>query len=104
MTSEDKGTSYKKILCAAFDIALLLAYKDNSFFRFVYHDDVIAGDDNGVKSRMIETIREICLKHDIQYIFSVVKDNIPPSQDLSKNIILELNDKSDEGKLFKMSF
>jgi uncharacterized protein YydD (DUF2326 family) len=44
------------------------------------------------------------LKYDIQYIFSVVKDNIPPSQDLSKNIVLELHDKSDEGKLFKMSF
>ncbi len=103
-SAKDEGNTYYKILCVAFDLAILINYRDQSHFRFVYHDDVIAGDDNGVKSRMIETIREICVKHDIQYIFSVVKDNIPPSQDLSENIILELDDKSDEGKLFKMSF
>lgn len=103
-SAKDEGNTYYKILCVAFDLAILINYRNQSHFRFVYHDDVIAGDDNGVKSRLIDTVREICLKYDIQYIFSVVKDNIPPSQDLSENIILELNDKSDDGKLFKMSF
>lgn len=103
-SAKDEGNTYYKILCVAFDLAILINYRHQSHFRFVYHDDVIAGDDNGVKSRLIDMVREICLKYDIQYIFSVVKDNIPPSQDLSDNIILELHDKSDEGKLFKMSF
>jgi uncharacterized protein YydD (DUF2326 family) len=103
-SAKDQGNTYYKILCVAFDLAVLINYREQSHFRFVYHDDIIAGDDNGVKNRFIKTIREICLKYDIQYIFSVVKDNIPPSQDLSKNIVLELHDKSDEGKLFKMSF
>ncbi len=103
-SAKDEGNTYYKILCVAFDLAILINYRNQSHFRFVYHDDVIAGDDNGVKSRLIDTVREICLKYDIQYIFSVVKDNIPPSQDLSENTILELHDKSDDGKLFKMSF
>jgi uncharacterized protein YydD (DUF2326 family) len=103
-SAKDQGNTYYKILCVAFDLAILINYRNQSHFRFVYHDDIIAGDDNGVKNRFIDTIQEICIEHSIQYIFTVVKDNIPPSQDLSENIILELNDKSDEGKLFKMSF
>ena len=49
-------------------------------------------------------MREICEKYDIQYLFSAIKDNIPPSQDIEADIILRLDDKSDEGKLFKMTF
>ncbi|MFK7950023.1 MAG: DUF2326 domain-containing protein [Saprospiraceae bacterium] len=103
-SAKDEGNTYYKILCVAFDLAILINYRNKSHFRFVYHDDIISGDDNGVKNRFIDSIRKICIEYDIQYIFTVVKDNIPPSQDLSDNIILELHDKSDEGKLFKMSF
>ena len=103
-SAKDEGATYYKILCVAFDLAILINYREESHFRFVYHDDVISGDDNGVKSRLIEVVREICEKYNIQYIFSAIKDNIPQSQDISQNIILELNDKDDNGKLFKMTF
>lgn len=103
-SAKDEGATYYKILCVAFDLAILINYTKQSHFRFVYHDDVISGDDNGVKTRLIEIVSEICKKHDIQYIFSAIKDNIPAGIDLSENIILELNDKDDSGKLFKMSF
>lgn len=103
-SAKDEGNTYYKILCVAFDLAILINYRNESYFRFVYHDDIIAGDDNGVKSRLIETVKNISAEHDIQYIFSVIKDNIPPSQDLDNAIILYLHDKDDEGKLFKMSF
>jgi uncharacterized protein YydD (DUF2326 family) len=103
-SAKDEGATYYKTLCVAFDLAILINYRNKSHFRFVYHDDVISGDDNGIKTRLIETVREICEKYDIQYIFSAVKDNIPPTIDLSKNIILELDDRIDENKLFKMSF
>jgi uncharacterized protein YydD (DUF2326 family) len=103
-SAKSDGATYYKILCVAFDLAILINYRKKSHFRFVYHDDVISGDDNGVKSRLIEVIREICERYDIQYIFSAIKDNIPQSIDLSENVILELNDKDDSGKLFKMSF
>ena len=103
-SAKDEGATYYKILCVAFDLAILINYRNKSHFRFVYHDDVVSGDDNGVKSRLIEVIRGICLQHDIQYIFSVIKDNIPPSQNLEHDVILSLNDREDSGKLFKMSF
>jgi uncharacterized protein YydD (DUF2326 family) len=103
-SAKHDGATYYKILCVAFDIAVLINYRNKSHFRFVYHDDVISGDDNGVKSRLIDVIRSICQEYDIQYIFSAVKDNIPPNQNLEENIILELHDKDDSGKLFKMSF
>ena len=103
-SAKSDGATYYKILCIAFDLAILINYRDKSHFRFVYHDDVISGDDNGVKTRLIEVVREICERFDIQYIFSAIKDNIPINIDLSENIILELNDKDDSGKLFKMSF
>lgn len=103
-SAKSDGATYYKILCIAFDLAILINYRDKSHFRFVYHDDVISGDDNGVKTRLIEVVREICERFDIQYIFSAIKDNIPPVVDLSENIILELNDRDDFGKLFRMSF
>ena len=102
--AKDDGNTYYKILCVAFDLAILINYRDQSHFRFVYHDDVVGGDDNGVKSRLIDVVREIAETYDIQYLFSAVKDNIPPSQDLSKDVILELHDRNDSGKLFQMSF
>jgi uncharacterized protein YydD (DUF2326 family) len=103
-SAKDDGATYYKILCVAFDLAVLINYRNKSHFRFVYHDDVISGDDNGVKSRLIDVLYSVCEKYDIQYIFSAVKDNIPPNQNLEDNIILELHDKDDSGKLFKMSF
>lgn len=103
-SAKHDGATYYKILCVAFDLAVLINYREKSHFRFVYHDDVISGDDNGVKTRLITVVREICEKYDIQYIFSAIKDNIPPSQDIDSDIVLRLDDKTDEGKLFKMTF
>jgi uncharacterized protein YydD (DUF2326 family) len=85
-------------------LSVLINYRTKSHFRFVYHDDVISGDDNGVKLKLIKVVSEIAAKYDIQYIFSAIKDNIPPHSDLTQNIILELHDHNDSGRLFKMSF
>jgi uncharacterized protein YydD (DUF2326 family) len=98
------GYTYYKILCIAFDLAILINYRDQSHFRFVYHDDVISGDDNGVKSRLIQVVSEIATRYDLQYVFTAIRDNLPPSPDISEQIVLELNDASDSGRLFKMVF
>lgn len=103
-SAKDEGNTYYKILCLAFDLAILINYKDQSYFRFVYHDDVVAGDDNGVKKRLIETVKGICTKHNIQYILTVVKDNIPPGINLDKNTVINLHGNSEDGLLFKMDF
>jgi uncharacterized protein YydD (DUF2326 family) len=103
-SSQADGNSYYKICCIAFDLAILINYRESSYFRFVYHDNAISDDDNGVKSRFIETICEIAEKYDIQYIFSAIKDNLPLTPNLSQHIVLELHDKDNSGKLFKMAF
>lgn len=103
-SAKSDGATYYKILCVAFDLAILINYRDKSHYRFVYHDDVISGDDNGVKNRLIELCRKICERYDIQYIFSAIRDNLPPNITLGNSVVLKLNDKNEEGKLFKMSF
>ena len=37
-TSADLGPTYRKLLCMAFDLAVLRAYSDVKFPRFVLHD------------------------------------------------------------------
>lgn len=109
-TSEGKGTTYKKILCMAFDLSLLIHYSDNSFYKFVYHDGILEGLDDRIKLRLLEKIRSICTQYNIQYILSLIDSDIPTLGDGSKylfnqnEICLELNDKNDSGKLFLQSF
>jgi uncharacterized protein YydD (DUF2326 family) len=109
-TSEAEGTSYKKLLCMAFDLALLIYYSKNSFFRFVYHDGIIEGLDNRIKIRLLNKIKAICNAHNIQHIITLIDSDIPVQKDGSlysftaDEICLELNDVDDNGKLFMQSF
>ena len=109
-TAQDKGFTYRKLLCMAFDLAILINYRNQSYYRFVYHDDAFANEDNRIKQRLLKVIRNVCEKYDLQYICSVIKDELP--RDDSGNfvefsndeIVLRLSDKDDSGKLFLMSF
>jgi len=109
-TSEAQGTSYKKLLCMAFDLSLLIHYSNHSFFRFVYHDGILEGLDNRIKVRLLNKVKEICKEYKLQYILSLIDSDIPTDEtgrkyEFSENeICLELNDKDDSGKLFLHSF
>ena len=43
VSSQSEGTSYKKLLCALFDLALLTTYATAPFYHFVYHDGIFRG-------------------------------------------------------------
>ena len=109
-TSEAQGTTYKKLLCMAFDLSLLIHYSKNSFFRFVYHDGIIEGLDNRIKIRLLNKVKEICRDYNLQYILSLIDSDIPINESGKKygfsesEFCLELNDKDDSGKLFLHSF
>lgn len=45
-TSADLGHTYRKLLCIAFDLAILRAHLDDKFPRFVYHDGVFESLDD----------------------------------------------------------
>lgn len=106
-TAEGYGNTYNKMLCVAFDLAVLAAYSSRSFFRFVYHDGVFEGLDNRKKELFIQVARNYCKKYGLQYIFSSIEDDVPTEILASFTKVercLELNDSDDKGKLFGFSF
>ncbi|WP_339663535.1 DUF2326 domain-containing protein [uncultured Polaribacter sp.] len=106
-TSESQGTTYKKLLCVAFDLSLLVNYFDKSFYKFVYHDGVLEGLDDRIKIRYINLIKEFCEEYDLQYIVTLIDSDLPkemPDLIEDKDICLRLNDKDNSGKLFLNSF
>ena len=106
-TSESQGTTYKKLLCVAFDLSLLVNYSNKSFYKFVYHDGVLEGLDDRIKIRYIKLIKEFCEEYDLQYIVTLIDSDLPkdmPDLIENKDICLRLNDKDNLGKLFMNSF
>ena len=106
-TSESQGTTYKKLLCVAFDLSLLVNYCDKSFYKFVYHDGVLEGLDDRIKIRYINLIKEFCEEYNLQYIVTLIDSDLPkdmPDLIEDKDICLRLNDEDNSGKLFLNSF
>ncbi|MBV4422784.1 DUF2326 domain-containing protein [Clostridium tyrobutyricum] len=111
LTSQGDGNSYKKILCACFDLSLLICYCNKSFYRFVYHDGIFESLDNRKKMNYIDVLNKVCDHYGIQIIITLIEDDLPYLEDKTKytfpdeQIVLELNDNPDNsGKLFSMEF
>jgi len=107
ITAEGKGNTYQKMLCISFDLAVLVAYHKNSFYRFVYHDGALEGLDNRKKVNFINVVKKYCTENNLQYIFTAIEHDIPVEMLKTfskKEICLTLNDSGDEGKLFEFSF
>ena len=109
-TAKDEGNTYKKLLCVAFDLAILTSYNSESYFRFVYHDDVLSQQDNGIKNRLIELVKQLTNQFNFQYILSVIKSDLPhdESDDFvyfsEDEIVLKLHDRDESGTLFGFEF
>lgn len=110
ITEEDYGNTYRKLLCIAFDLSILIHYANKSFYRFVYHDGALEALDDRKKIKFLSLIRRMCSKYDLQYILTLIDSDLP--KDENGNIIefpdnevcLRLHDRDDSGKLFKKSF
>ncbi|PSK21525.1 DUF2326 domain-containing protein [Brevibacillus sp. NRRL NRS-603] len=111
VSSKDKGTTYKKLMCCAFDLAILATYASKKFIHFVYHDGVFDGLDSRQKENFYKIIKEYSEEYNIQYIFSTIQDELPESirkpgkiEELknSNTIIKSLHDEGNDGRLFKM--
>ncbi len=110
-TSQGDGYTYTKLFCVAFDLAIVTAYSSQSFFRFVYHDDVLANEDNGVKHRLLALVEKLTEEYGFQYIMSVIKDDLPVDEKTNQplyfseeEVVLELHDKDETGTLFGFNF
>lgn len=106
-TSADMGHTYRKLLCIAFDMAVLRAHLDNRFPRFVYHDGVFESLDDRKKENLLLVIRrytELGIQSVITLIDSDLpaRDNADPPIFDEEEIVLRLHDENEQGRLFRM--
>lgn len=107
-TQERRGTTFRKVLCIAFDLAVLINYSKERFFHFVYHDGALEQLESRRKLALLSVIRSACKDFGIQYIFSTIEEELPTADDPDKlcpqpdEIILELHDGGNDGRLFRL--
>jgi len=106
-TSADLGHTYRKLLCIAFDMAVLRAHLNNKFPQFVYHDGVFESLDDRKKEKLLAVIRRLA-GLGMQPIITLIDSDLPargenagPVFDESE-IVLTLHDENHRGRLFRM--
>lgn len=106
-TSADWGHSYRKLLCIAFDMAVLRAHLGEKFPRFVYHDGVFESLDDRKKWNLLSVLRRYA-DVGIQSIITVIDSDLPAQSDEDEpifedsEVVLRLHDEGESGRLFKM--
>lgn len=106
-TSADKGNTYKKLLCIAFDLALLQTHLKNEFPHFVFHDGVFENLDDRKKENLLEVMRTLA-DSGVQQIVTMIDSDTPQVYSKCSNwltpqeIRRTLHDNGNEGKLFNM--
>ncbi|WP_440659057.1 DUF2326 domain-containing protein [Ensifer adhaerens] len=106
-SSQGEGTSYKKLICALFDLALLRVYEDIPFFHFVYHDGMMEALDDRKKLAFLEVVRDQISNRKLQYIMTVIASDLPRDAKgklvafADDEIVLRLDDSGQAGRLFK---
>lgn len=106
-TSGDRGTSYKKLLCIAFDLALLRTYLDVPFPRFVYHDGALEQLEPRKRRNLVNVLRQYA-DLGLQPIISALDSDLPPHaadklEPISdRDVVVLLHDEGVSGRLFKM--
>lgn len=107
-SSQSEGTSYRKLVCALFDLALLKVYEDLQFFHFVYHDGVFEGLDDRKKTALLDVVRSQIANDKTQYILTLIDSDIPRNAAGARiafsdeEIVLRLHDGGQDGRLFRM--
>ena len=104
-TSEADGTSYKKLLCVAFDLAVVRAHLEGAFPQFVFHDGIFELLDPRPKMNLLDSVRGYS-ELGIQSIITVMDFDFPSVEVGSDHglneddIILRLHDDGEQGRLF----
>lgn len=106
-TSADLGHTYRKLLCVAFDLAVLRAHLDEKFPRFVYHDGVLESLDDRKKENLLAVIRRYA-DLGLQPVITLIDSDLPLRAEgdspvfFPDEIVVTLHDEGDQGRLFKM--
>jgi len=105
-TSADLGHTYRKLLCIAFDLAVLRAHLDEKYPRFVYHDGVFESLDDRKKENLMAIIRRYA-ELGLQPIITLIDSDLPVRAGdqpvfSSEEIVITLHDEGEKGRIFKM--
>ncbi len=105
-TSADIGHTYRKLLCIAFDLAILRSHLDKKFPRFVFHDGVFESLDDRKKEKLVQVYKQYA-DMGIQSIITLIDSDLPITETNSaifdqNEVVLTLHDESKEGRLFKI--
>ena len=106
-TSADKGYTYQKLLCIAFDMAIIRARIEERFPRFIFHDGVFESLDDRKKENLLAVIRKYS-EYGIQHIITLIDSDLPAQAGAAVQvfdegeIVVRLHDESERGRLFKM--
>lgn len=106
-TSADLGHTYRKLLCIAFDLAILRAHLDDKFPRFVYHDGVFESLDDRKKENLLAVIRRYA-ELGLQPIITLIDSDLPVRavdegpMFSTDEVVITLHDEGEQGRLFKM--
>ncbi|PZE69314.1 DUF2326 domain-containing protein [Curtobacterium sp. MCPF17_018] len=106
-TSADRGNTYKKLLCIAFDLAVLRAHQHMGYPEFVFHDGAFETLDPRTKGNLLAVMRQYSAIG-IQQIVTLIDADLPPAGEdgtifTEEEIILRLHDVDESGRLFKMA-
>ncbi len=104
-TSADMGHTYRKLLCIALDLAVLRAYSNDKFPRFVYHDGVFESLDDRKKENLLAVIQRYA-ELGLQPVITLIDSDLPARADgvsvfSEEEVILTLHDLNEGGRLFK---
>ena len=106
-TSADLGHTYRKLLCIAFDLAILRAHLDDKFPHFVYHDGVFESLDDRKKENLLAVIRRYA-DLGLQPIITLIDSDLPARRAdeepvfSSDEVVVTLHDEGQQGRLFKV--
>lgn len=106
-TSADLGHTYRKLLCIAFDLAVLRAHMDGKFPHFVYHDGVFESLDDRKKENLLAVIRRYA-ELGLQPVITLIDSDLPARKGTDESVfntdevIVTLHDEGEQGRLFKM--
>lgn len=105
-TSADLGHTYRKLLCIAFDMAILRAHIEDKFPRFFYHDGVFESLDDRKKENLLTVIRRYA-DFGIQPTITLIDSDLPVYTEKNEpvfskeEIVVSLHDENEQGRLFK---
>lgn len=101
-TSADEGVSYRKLLCVAFDLAVLHSHLSDRFPRFAFHDGIFEGLDPRKKVQLMRVLRDHA-DAGIQLIITALDSDTPPNEIAEEDVVLTLHDEGEDGRLFRFA-